>query len=175
LFLMSAPDAALARMKQRYGPLVAGEWTTLPELWNGGTHNHAWSGGPLTLLSQYAAGLAPLTPGWATYQVRPQPGALRSIDATVDSVAGRITVALRREDAGRLGLKLDSPGGTTALVILPIDPAYPPRRITANDQVVWKQGGGAVSGPRGLRLKSASGDSFTFEAASGLWEFKTEP
>ena len=69
LMLMGDPDAALARMKKRYGKIVDGPWTTLPELWDprSGTHNHAWAGGPLTILSQYFAGLEPLAPAWQLY------------------------------------------------------------------------------------------------------------
>ena len=60
LFLMNEPEFALERMKTRYTKMLRYEdHTTLFEGWGigsegfgGGTINHAWSGGPLTLLSQ---------------------------------------------------------------------------------------------------------------------------
>lgn len=126
------PAAFLARLKERYAGIVADDCTTLPELWTTrradpgpSTLNHSWTGGPLTLLSQYVAGLSPLAPGWTHYQVRPQPGSLRRLDTAVDSAAGRITTALRRTDDA-LTLDLDSPPGTTAELHLPLPvPGHP--------------------------------------------------
>jgi hypothetical protein len=120
------PAPFLARLKDRYAGIVADDCTTLPELWTTrradpgpSTLNHSWTGGPLTLLSQYVAGLSPLAPGWTHYQIRPQPGPLRHLDATVDSAAGRITTALRLTD-DTLTLDLASPPGTIAELHLPL-------------------------------------------------------
>ena len=173
LLLMKSPDTALARMKSRFGSIVTSPWTTLPELWDGGTHNHAWSGGPLTILSQYFAGLSPLEAGWTTYQVRPQLGSLREIDATVDSAAGVISVSLRRTTES-LSLSLTSPPGATALVCLPFDPKAPPRRVTVNDRVIWTRGQvPAASGD--VTFQAATGDTLRFIASSGAWIFREEP
>lgn len=71
LFMMDFEKDALNRMQQRYSDMVGDkECSTLWEQWEKGgynTYNHAWSGGPLTLLSQYTAGVAPLTPAYASY------------------------------------------------------------------------------------------------------------
>lgn len=64
LFRMNEPAFALERIKQRYTKMMNyPEYTTLFEGWGigpdgfgGGTINHAWSGGPLTLLSQKVCG-----------------------------------------------------------------------------------------------------------------------
>lgn len=55
---------ALSRMKLRYRAMIESPLTTLWEGWGigsegfgGGTYNHAWSGGPLTILSQYMPAL----------------------------------------------------------------------------------------------------------------------
>lgn len=125
LLLMDAPDAFLARLKDRYSGIVNDDLTTLPELWttrraNAGpsTLNHSWTGGPLTLLSQYVAGLSPVDPGWKRYSVRPQLGSLRRVESVVDSASGRISAKLVR-DENRLTLELDSPAGTFAELFLP--------------------------------------------------------
>jgi hypothetical protein len=120
LFLMDDPTAALARMQARYREMVDSPLTTLWELFGkGGTLNHAWTGGPLTLLSQYAAGIAPTSPGFATYRVKPQMGSLKHIRTTVPTVKGNIEVELRRAP-GNFTLKLVSPAGAKASVHLPV-------------------------------------------------------
>ena len=179
LMLMGDPDAAVARMKKRYDKIVADEWTTLPELWVSGskltstdlssTPNHAWSGGPLTILSQYFAGLVPVEPGWAIYQVRPQMGSLANVKATVDSVAGRISVDLRRDERSS-SLKLDSPNGTTAEVYLPCGKSGP-QVVTANGRVVWRDG--RATRVEGVRFKEVSDGWIHLEVASGDWKFRT--
>ena len=48
---------AIARMKRRYKDMVEDGYSTLWEYWNTeGTKNHAWSGGPLVILSKYFMG-----------------------------------------------------------------------------------------------------------------------
>ena len=92
LYLMRFEEDAVSRMKKRYAEAVEHPGTTLGEHWSPdarGTWNHAWSGGPLTLLSQYAAGIAPTGLGYETYHVKPKMGPLKEIRATVPSVRGR--------------------------------------------------------------------------------------
>lgn len=108
LFRMNAPDVALQRMRDRYaGMLSYKEYTTLFEGWGvgaegfgGGTINHAWSGGPLTLLSQKVCGIEPTSPGFRTFRVKPQMGALTEASAIVPTHYGDIKVKLRK--SGRI-------------------------------------------------------------------------
>ena len=102
LFAMKEPGAAVDRMRRRYRPLAENANSTLWERWpqgseHPGTINHSWSGGPLTLLSAEAAGLAPSAPGWSRVRFRPQPGSLRQFSATVGTPQGEVTAR------GRLG------------------------------------------------------------------------
>ncbi len=62
----------------------------------GGTVNHAWTGGPLTLLSKYVAGIAPTEAAYAAFQVLPQLGELREVSASVPSMQGTISVDIQR-------------------------------------------------------------------------------
>ena len=117
LFLMGYPDLALDRMKTRFGPMVNSELTTLWEGWEigsakygGGTTNHAWSGGGLTLLSQYVAGIEPLEPGYTKVRIRPQPGPLNRVDATVDTPLGLLRVRVRRQGS-EVKVDWDAPEG----------------------------------------------------------------
>lgn len=125
LFRMGDPDAAIARMKNRYAKMVESEITTLwegwgigPEGYGGGSYNHGWSGGPLTLLMEYVAGVAPTSPGFATFEVAPQLGPLRHVRALVPTVRGTIEVEIQRTP-DRYVLNLVSPPGTRGSVGLP--------------------------------------------------------
>ncbi len=103
LFEMGYPDAALQRMQHRFGEMVNAWTTTLWEgwevgsgKWGGGTYNHAWSGGGLTLLSSKVAGIEPLEPGYQSVAIRPQLGSLNEVTATVMSPKGPIRVHVQK-------------------------------------------------------------------------------
>ena len=99
-FVMNDARAGLTRMRQRFRTMIQSPITTLWEVWipgdpvvpvdGGGTINHAWTGGPLTLLSQYVAGIAPTEPGYAEFQVLPQLGDLTQVSASVPSSSSTI-------------------------------------------------------------------------------------
>jgi hypothetical protein len=129
LFSLGHERLALQRMHERYATMVKDWRATLYEFWSldnaWSTSNHAWAGGPLTLLSQFVAGVAPLEPGFRRFAVRPQPGPLRRVAATVLAVAGAIAVAFTR-DADGLVLDVEVPTGATAVAELPT--AYGPLR-----------------------------------------------
>lgn len=126
LFQMNAPDVALQRMRDRYaGMLSYKEYTTLFEGWGvgaegfgGGTINHAWSGGPLTLLSQKVCGIEPTSPGFRTFQIKPQMGSLTDASATVPTHYGDIKVDLRKSGRAIL-MEIQVPEQTSAVVISP--------------------------------------------------------
>ncbi len=125
LYLLNASDVAMTRMKERYREQIDSPLTTLWEGWGlgdkgfgGGTYNHAWSGGPLTCLSQYATGVAPTKPGYEAYAVLPQMGSLKQIKAVVSTVKGDILLALENT-ADTFTVDITSPLGTTAELGLP--------------------------------------------------------
>lgn len=101
------------------------EYTTLFEGWGagvdgfgGGTINHAWSGGPLTILSQKLCGVEPTSPAFKTFRVAPQMGTLTDASATVPSIYGDIKVAISQKGKA-MSIHVDVPDGTTAEVIFP--------------------------------------------------------
>lgn len=126
LFMMGDTDYALERMKHRYEAQVNyPECSTLWEGWGigangfgGGTMNHAWSGGPLTLLSQYVCGIEPTSAGFETFRIKPQLGILNEVKATVHSVNGFIRMAARKADR-KLLVDVSVPDGCKAEVVLP--------------------------------------------------------
>ncbi len=167
LYRMRFEDDAIARTKKRYKNMVEDPGTTLWELWNGGTKNHAWSGGFLTLLSQYAAGISPTSPGYGTYQILPQMGPLKRIKTIVPSVKGEIPVELRN-DPDSFSLNLDSPKDTTATIGIPKPPDRKIETVTINDNIVWKNGEGVASAD-GVSFAGEDANYLTFRLPPGPW------
>lgn len=126
LFHIGQPEFALERMKSRYARMLDyTDYTTLFEGWGigaegfgGGTINHAWSGGPLTLLSQKVCGIEPTSPGFRTFKVCPQLGSLSEASAKLVTHYGEIEVTIRKKGK-KLGGYVVVPEGTRAQVALP--------------------------------------------------------
>lgn len=175
LFLMHAPEQALERMKTRYQKQVASKLTTLWEGWGlgsegygGGTYNHAWSGGPLTVLSQYAAGIAPVEPSYAVYQVRPQLGSLQSITTLVPTAKGNIQLTLKNKEMA-FELDLNSPRGTIAQVCIPQLPGKRIASLFINGRSLKEND---TSKLKGVKYVPESEHSGRFEVVPGHWKFK---
>ena len=124
LCMMGEEKCAIDRMKKRYEKMLGYDYTTLFEGWGigsdgfgGGTINHAWSGGPLTILSREICGVAPTSPAFRTFRVAPKMGKLNEASATLETIYGKIEVSLKRK-AGNIKLKLKVPEGTTAEIVL---------------------------------------------------------
>ena len=169
LYQMRFEEDALARTKRRFREMTDHRYSTLWELWRGGTINHAWSGGALTLLSQYGAGVAPTTPGYETYHVLPQMGPLKWIRTTVPSVKGPIELDLRNEPDS-FALKLNSPAETTAVVGIPKRAGSTIKTVKANGETVWRNDGRA-SGSAGLTLHQDGMHYIQFSVKPGSWTF----
>lgn len=176
LFMMNKDQYALERLKKRFGPMVNDpEHSTLWEVWGegtdgflGGTTNHAWSGGGLTLLSQYVCGVYPVEPGYSKFSVAPQPGGLASASARITSVKGTIETAFKNQDAN-FELTLTVPQHTKAVVKVPFGKIV---AINHNGQSIWKTGSevsGAVA-----KLISFSADKSQVEVAAGKWKFNAQ-
>ena len=121
LFKMGYADYALQRTRERFDKMV--NHPTLTTLWEGwgigsegfggGSINHAWSGGTLTLLSQYVAGIAPLKPGFEEFRIAPQMGDLTSAIASVETPYGTIRVSILCVN-DVMNINFEVPTGTTA-------------------------------------------------------------
>ena len=117
---------AMNRMRLRYGAMVDSPLTTLWEGWGighkgfgGGSYNHAWSGGPLTILSSYIAGIQVVKPVFKVFSVCPNLGNLNQVKVTVPLSGGRsIQADLTKTPSGCM-LKLNVPNQTVAIVQLP--------------------------------------------------------
>ena len=122
---MGRADLAEMRMKTLYQDMIEGEdadrTSTLWEYWRygQGTNNHAWSGGPLVLLSREFAGIAPLAPVWKQFRIRPQMGSMKEISCTVPTPSGQIRTQMSQKDHG-FTMKLTKPADLTGEISVPI-------------------------------------------------------
>lgn len=175
LYRMHYDQDALDRMHSRYAEMVDDSGSTLWELWKkggAGTYNHAWSGGPLTLLSQYAAGVAPDAPGYAAYHILPQSGGLSTIEATVPTVKGNIHVVIRK-GSSRYTLALSSPPQAKATVGIPKDAlsGLSIRQISVNGKIAWE---GSARIVEGITFLGTDDWFYKFSVGEGSWEFAAQ-
>ncbi|MBQ2024287.1 MAG: glycoside hydrolase, partial [Alistipes sp.] len=121
---------ALSRLEERFGEMVASKHSTLWEGWEytgargmtyksgNGTYNHAWSGGGLTILSQYIAGIQTLEPSFKRFKVEPNLGSLNRVKSLVPTTYGNIELEAVKGDKS-LDITLSVPEGTTANISVP--------------------------------------------------------
>lgn len=168
LFQMGEEQVAFDRMKKRYTPMVNNNKTTLYENFpQGGTMNHAWNA-PNLILSQYAAGIAPESPAFASYHVLPQLGALNSIEATVPSIKGAILVKIEKTK-NQFQLKLNSPQKTIAIVGIP-KKGMAINEIKVNGFLVWKLGK-FISRQKGITFNQEDKAYIKFNVKPGEYQF----
>lgn len=122
LFVMGEGEYAMERFHERFSDMVLSEeFSTLYEGWDvgseefgGGTTNHAWSGGPLTVVARYLCGIAPLEAGWKRFEIRPAEGCLDAVDFSFGTVSGEIGIAWNTDSSGNRHYKIKVPQGTVA-------------------------------------------------------------
>jgi len=174
-FIMGDAEGGLARMKRRYAHMVESPLTTLWEGWGigsagygGGSYNHGWSGGPLTLMHQYVAGIAPIGPGFETFSILPQLGALNEIYGVTPTVKGNITLDLKRT-ATNLSLTVDIPPNTKAYMGIPKLKAGV-SKISVNGEVILERGRTSGTHPSVTYLREDDTYCY-FDVEPGHWSF----
>ena len=141
---MGEYDVASNRIKDRYEDMVNKDYSTLWEFWDywRGTKNHAWSGGPLVIMSKHFAGITPLEAGYEKAEINPQYNLFDSLSCTVPSVKGLITLDYKKSD-GEYTVNLTLPQGMKAVV-------YVPENAVVNiNSAVYYQNGQYVNGAVG--------------------------
>lgn len=81
---------------------------TLKEPWRVPDMNHAWSTGPLNVISRFVLGVSALEPGYGRISIRPRFGRLERVSATVPTPRGGVAVSTRMEK-GRRVIKVRTP------------------------------------------------------------------
>ncbi len=117
---MDRYDEARSRMLKRYEKMIKEDYSTLWENWvkADGTSNHAWSGGPLVIMSKYFAGVRPVKAGYEEYIIKPELSGNDTVKCVVPSVKGYIKVTETKAD-GKFILDASLPGGAAATVYVP--------------------------------------------------------
>lgn len=162
LFLMGESEYGLERLKKRFQPMVDNkDHTTLFEGWGigrdgygGGSTNHAWSGGGLTILAQYVCGIYPLEPAWKKFMVKPDLGGLEFAETGNETLAGKVAVKVTKTKSG-MNIHLTVPDGSEAVVYMPVKE----RTVIINGQKVnSKEEEGA------FKLYTLGGGNYKIEA-----------
>ncbi|MBE6817671.1 MAG: glycoside hydrolase [Ruminococcaceae bacterium] len=163
LCAMGEFDLAKARMCERYDRMIREDYSTLWERWTkiGGTLNHAWSGGPLVIMSKYFAGVRPLSAGYERFEIVPQPAGLTQIGCTVPSLKGHIQVKEVQRADNTFALSATIPQGTTARICLPYQSG---QSVTFNGSAIYK--GGKFSGADGITFGGTEKGFIIFEVSA---------
>lgn len=175
-FIMQDARGGLERMKKRYTNMVNSQLTTLWEGWGigsegygGGSYNHGWSGGPLTLLSQYVAGIAPEKPGYETFRIMPQPGNLNEVHCVTPTIKGNVTIDLKKEGDKKLNLIVEIPPNTVATVGIPkIESGL--SKISVNGKLLLKNKR-KIRNNSEVKFTNENSNYFFFDVKPGKWSF----
>ena len=137
-------EQAKSRIKERYEGMVNADYSTLWEFWDAwrGTKNHAWSGGPLVIMSKYFAGITPLEQGYEKVKIDPQYTLQSNMSCTVPSVKGLITLDYKKGDDGYI-INLTLPQDSDAVLYVPEGAS-----VTINS-VPYYQNGGYINSKTG--------------------------
>ena len=174
LFLMGYEEFGLKRMKERFYEMVNDpNNSTLYEGWGigekgfgGGTTNHAWSGGGLTILSQYVCGVYPADPAWQTINIKPQMGYLTFASTGNLTAAGKFFIKINKNQRQFL-IDTEIPHGSRGIIYFPT--SY--NRITLNDQSIWYKKEKKNSYTTFLGIENGY---YRFQVNEGKWNFIAE-
>ena len=167
---MDKYDEARSRMLQRYGKMIQEDYSTLWENWSKaeGTSNHAWTGGPLVIMSKYFAGIRPLKAGYEEFIIKPQLSGPDTVNCVVPSVRGYIRVTETKTDSG-FSLDAEVPENTTAVIYVPYTAG---QTVKLNGSVIYTDSGFTGTGAADFveagggfavfSVKSSENNSFRF-------------
>ncbi|MBR3802962.1 MAG: alpha-L-rhamnosidase N-terminal domain-containing protein [Clostridia bacterium] len=133
---MGEYEHARDRIKERYEGMMCEDYSTLWEFWESwrGTKNHAWSGGPLVIMSKHFAGVSPLEAGYEKVKIDPQYSLSDSMSCTVPSVKGLINLSYEKQD-GTYVVNLTVPQGMKILLYVPAE-----AQVNINSQLYYQNG-----------------------------------
>ncbi len=117
---MGKYEASRDRIKLRYEDMMSEDYSTLWEFWESwrGTKNHAWSGGPLVIMSKHFAGITPLEAGYEKVKIEPQYALSDKMSCTVPCVKGLITLDFEKI-SDEYVINLTIPNGMKAVLYVP--------------------------------------------------------
>ena len=133
---MGEYENARDRIKNRYEGMVNENYSTLWEFWNSwqGTMNHAWSGGPLVIMSKHFAGITPVESGYEKVKIDPQYTLSDSLSCTVPSVKGLISLDYEKTDEGYV-INVTLPEDMRAVLYVPSNAV-----VNVNSEIYFQNG-----------------------------------
>ena len=133
---MGEYERAYDRIKDRYEDMVNEDYSTLWEFWDSwqGTMNHAWSGGPLVIMSKHFAGITPIEAGYEKVGIDPQYTLSDRLSCTVPGVNGLITLNYEKVE-GNYFVDLTLPQDMKAILYVPTNAV-----VKINGQTYYQNG-----------------------------------
>ncbi len=124
------------RIRDRYVDMMTEDYSTLWEFWDSwrGTMNHAWSGGPLVIMSKHFAGISPIEAGYKKLKIEPQYSLSDTMSCTVPSVKGLITMEYEKID-NKFIIELTLPQEIKTVLYVPTGAT-----VKINSEVHYKNG-----------------------------------
>ena len=174
LYVMGYAEDAIARTLKRYDVMLQTEHPTLYEVFNvnqlsgnngTATRNHAWSGGPLSLLYMYNAGILSTGAGFETVRIKPCLGNLSSVSASTDTVRGEISV-----DATKNTLRVTVPAGCKSAEIC-VPRLEQATTVKLGDAVVYANGAAQKALPTGVAFAGEDAGYVNFTVIPGTYDF----
>ncbi len=96
-----------------------------PSLKSNLTYSHPWAASPAFNVPSGLFGIQPTSAGYATFQVKPQPGDIDWAAITTPTVRGSVGAAFEHGDEGDLRVVASVPGNTRASISLPTTATEP--------------------------------------------------
>jgi alpha-L-rhamnosidase len=128
----------------------------LPAFGGSSSLSHGWSTTPVSALSGYMLGIQPVTPGYATWLVQPEPGDLAWAEGQAPTPHGAVQVSWAGESrARRFSMNVTAPSGTSGTIAVPTYGAASPI-VKVGGRVVWSNG--TFTAARGIGGAYQSGD-----------------
>ncbi len=84
--------------------------------------NHAWGAAPANIIVRKLMGIEPLTPGFETFQIKPQVGNLSFATLKTPTIKGEIFVSYKKNESSET-MDVIIPGGASANIYVPFDAA----------------------------------------------------
>ena len=127
--------------------------------------SHGWATGPVSSLSGYVLGARPVTPGYRTWIIAPQPGSLEWAQGQVPTPGGPLVSRWSRGSGdSSFQLSTSAPDGTSGTVVVPL--LGHSRTIAMDGHAVWQD-----DHPVGNVTAAAKGGAVEFSGVSGAHTF----
>ena len=81
--------------------------------------NHAWGAAPANIIPRYVVGVQPLEAGFARMLISPQTSVLKSVEAVVPTIRGKVAVNIE-STSEKYEMRVTIPANTIAEVYLPV-------------------------------------------------------